>query len=324
MLMAMLWAGRVSLVSWALIAAQASGPVAPATDADLHNVRANFCNLIDAKGRVIFTPFAISLSRAERDDWWQRQRDAGSTHTVLSPTISYPGSPISGRDYYAEPDLFAAYVSEALNTRSANGRAFTPILILDHGGAGLRDRIDRFWPGIRASLGDDAARVIVVPGWELIAGQATSAELSYAIGQLHALGFPHIWMHFSPDRASGASRPLEADDPWRGDLPSFWTTGTGLHVEGLLWQSHAVKPDDDRCDPASDACWLKSWAEVVSRVGKGSHGWRAVHLAYFEGPAFHFYRGQSDAAFARRIALKAKAVCDKLGVACGFGNGVPR
>ena len=176
----------------------------------------------------------------------------------------------------------------------------------------------------REALGDDEKDCIVVPGWELIrASDATSADFSYALEKLHHDGWSHIWAHLSPGRAAFSSNPIERDDPWQGGESECWKTHGGQYVEGLLYQSEAVRPDDDKCDPANDDCWLNRWEDVVPRLGAGMNGWRIVHLCYFEGPAYYYYRRQSDSAFARRIATAAKKLATKYGVTIGFGNGLP-
>jgi hypothetical protein len=296
----------------------------PATDAELHHVLANFCNLTDRQGRVEFTPYYISLPANERKQWLEDQRNAGSTHFVLSPEISYPGSPIPDSHLYGDPQKFVAFVREVMREPSATGRGFVPIIILDSGDKGIKDRIAKFWPGIRAALGDDVNRVIIVAGWELVnASDVTSAEYSFSLKTLHDEGYPHIWAHLAPGRASFSSNPVEADDPWQGAESGAWKSNGGEFVEGFLYQSQAVRPNDDRCDPADGDCWLNRWEDVVPRLGNGMNGWRIVHLAYFEGPAYFYYKKQSDSAFAIRIANAAKQMCDKYHVVCGFGNGIP-
>ena len=78
------WAQRVSKV-----------PELPRGE-DVVNIRANFCNLKDSRGRIIFGPSITGLSDDERADWYAKQRDAGSTHCVLTPgnpgVAPYPGS----------------------------------------------------------------------------------------------------------------------------------------------------------------------------------------------------------------------------------------
>lgn len=299
------------------------------TEAEFHRVLTNFCNLHDKQGRVIFTAMYAGLDDESRKDWLDRLVAAGSTHVAISPAAGYPGSPIPAFDIYSQPDRFASFVREILRTPGANGKALTPILILDGGDPGIRQRIDAFWPAIRGSLGDDADRVIVVPGWELInASPTTSAEFSYALTKLHDLGYRHIWAHLSPGRASASSNPVEPDDPWQGAESGMWKSNGGQWVEGLLYQSQAVRGNDDQCDPADDGCFLNRWEDVVPRIAAGMNGWRIlggqnVGLVFFEGPAYYFYRGQVDSAFARRIATAAQRMCEKYRVECGFGNGLP-
>jgi len=362
-------------------------PAAPAANSDeLHNVQANFCNLPapgpTGKGAPMFTVFYISLGQEDRQAWLKAQAAAGATHFVLSPQAGYPGAAFADRNLYDQPDVFAAYIREVMAAPGANGKGFTPIIILDGGEPGIRDRITRFWPGIRAALGADADRVLVVPGWELVnASAATSADLSFALKELGREGWPHIWVHLSPRRGAGSSNPGESDDPWRmwswpvrnadgslvmeddgqggqrvkfdtgrgiGDAAEadklahpdpmgtwggaespFWKMAGGELAEGLLYQSEAVRGNDDQCDAARADCWKNRWEDIVPRLAAGMNGWRIlgggkqVGLVFFEGPAYYFFRGQTDMAFAVRIANQARAMCDKYRVVCGFGNGIP-
>lgn len=299
-------------------------PPARRTRAELLHALANFCNLTDSQGRVVFTPFKISLPTAERAEWYDLERAAGSTHTVLSPTIGYPGSPIPGRDLYDNPLAFREFVIEALNTPAADGKGFAPIIILDAGDEGIRERIDRLWPPIRAALEDVNDDIIVVPGWELIkASAATSADYAYALTKLQQLGFRNIGVHLSPGRASFASHPLEEDDPWAGAESGSWKSAGGEFPVIFFYQSDAVRTGDENCDPAADDCWLNRFEDVVPRIGNGMNGWRSMPLVYFEGPAYYYYRKQTDSAFAVRIADAAQRMCAKYSVPCGYGNGIP-
>lgn len=294
------------------------------SQAEMMHVLTNFCNMHDSQERVLFTAFYAGLPADERKEWLDLQRAAGSTHFAMSPTAGYPGSPIPEFNLLGDPKAFVAMVREVLGTPSADGKGFTPILLLDGGDYGIRERIDQYWTAIRRELGDDEKDCIVVPGWELInASPVTSAEYSYALEKLHADRWSHIWAHLSSGRAAFSSNPVEDDDPWQGGESDCWKSHGGQYVEGLLYQSDAVRHKDDECDAKDDDCWLNRWEDVVPRVGKGMNGWRIVHLCYFEGPAYYFYRGETDAAFARRIATAAKTLADKYGVRVGFGNGLP-
>jgi hypothetical protein len=297
----------------------------PPTESELHHVQANFCNLTDQENRVIFTADLAGLDPATRHAWLTQLIAAGSTHVVLSPMGgNYPGTPFSPFNLLGQPEAFAQIVREIMTYTGPNGKALTPVVLLDGGEAGFTTRIDQYWDGIAAALNDVKDRILIVPGWELIkASEVTSAEYAYALTVLHRQGWPHIWAHLSPGRASASSNPVEDDDPWQGAESGMWKSHGGEFVEGLLYQSEAVRPNDDRCDPADDGCWLNRWEDVVPRIGAGMNGWRVMHLVYFEGPAYYYYRRQSDSAFARQIATKAKAMCDKYQVVCGFGNGLP-
>src|SRR5689334_18343182 len=98
-----------------------SGGVPKATGDAMLTVRANFCNLPTAQGKPMFTPFLISLDASQRQDWYQAQRQAGSTHLVYSPEISYPGAPWPATDLYDQPARFVDFIVEALSTPSADG-----------------------------------------------------------------------------------------------------------------------------------------------------------------------------------------------------------
>ena len=164
----------------------------------LKYVRANFCNLPTRDGKPMFTPFYISLDDAKRKQWLDEQRVAGSTHFVLSPSINYPGAPWPSTDFYGNAQRFVDFVQEVIDTPSADGYGFTPILILDPGDANPRPRIDDYWPKIAHELQARGllADVIVVPGWELIkASDWSSADFAYGLNLLHRLGVPHIWAH---------------------------------------------------------------------------------------------------------------------------------
>ena len=73
------------------------------TPEQIRNVRGNFCNLTDSKGRVIFMPFIMSLPSDEREEWYSLLRAAGGTHITLAVTYFYHSAenvyPIPGKDW---------------------------------------------------------------------------------------------------------------------------------------------------------------------------------------------------------------------------------
>jgi hypothetical protein len=305
-------------------------PPRPGRD-DVVDIRANFCNLKDSKGRVIFGPTITGLPDDERAEWYAKQREAGSTHCVLTPgnpgVAPYEGS-IPMLKLVDKPQEFRKFVLEALRTTSASGKGFCPIIILDEGeGEGSpRQRMDRYWPALIDAIRDLLDYVIVVPGWELIkASPWTSTDYSYALGKLHGLRVVHLWAHFSPNRWAGSSNPVEKDDPWRGDAAGFWKSSGGEFLEGILYQSDPLRDGSNpNCDPASTRCWLNGWTFGVTRLGTGSDGWRKVRICLFESIAHTYYRGQASGELGRDMATAAQKVAQRHGVSVGFGNGLPR
>lgn len=284
---------------------------------DVH--RGNFCNLRDRHGRVMFDPYLAALSAEDRADWYDRHRQAGSTHLVLSPSCAYNPEPWPGANFnwIDQPARFAALVREVLATPAADGLGFMPVIILDSGDPGFRQRMDRSWRPIREALGADAADCRVVPGWELIkASSVTSKEYSDALHYLRALDWPHIWAHLSVERAACSSHPVEVDDPWQGAESACWKSHGGEFVEGLLYQATAFNGSDD---------WLNRWDDVVPRLCQGMNGWRIMHLCLFETVAYGFYRGDVTSDGARDVATKGRDWArDKFGVTgIGYGNGLP-
>src|SRR6185295_3045234 len=148
-------------------------------------------------GRVIFGPSITGLPRDERAEWYAKQRDAGSTHCVLTPgnpgVKPYPGA-VAMLKLIDQPQEFRKFVVEALQTPSASGKGFCPIIIIDEGeGEGSpKQRIDKYWPALIDAIRDLLDHVIIVPGWELIkASPWSSSDYSYALEKLHGLGVVH-------------------------------------------------------------------------------------------------------------------------------------
>src|SRR5262249_25558562 len=159
------------------------------------------------------------------------------THVVLCPVARYPGYPrgfpeIPPRDLRLEPAAFVRYVTELLDDR------LVPIIFLTTGDAGSASDVDTFWSPLLSALAREARYVWLVPGFEVVGpgGGWTSAQLAHGLQTIHDLR-PEaaVGVHLQPERASGASNPLEADDPWRGDEAAFWRSHGGEHADALLY-----------------------------------------------------------------------------------------
>lgn len=314
-----------------IVAASSSGPnkVARRPQDQITRIRGNFCNLYCAWNatprRLIFDPYIASISAKERAVWFETHRQNGSTHIVLSPSCAYSGAEERGYpafDWLADPQRFATLVREVLSTPSADGFAFTPIIILDSGTGSLDDirgRMTTFWRGIREALGDDERDCLVVPGWELIKASASSSKLySDMLQYLKALEWSHRWAHLSVERAACSSNPVEADDPWQGGESACWKSHGGEDVEGLLYQASAF---------TGDTRWLERWDDVVPRLRQGMNGWRPMHLCLFETVAYGYWNGwvahpeteaREQATYGRDWARDVHGVTD-----ISFGNGLP-
>ena len=284
-----------------VVMATLTGAAPGAGQSGVTDVRANFCNLRDSRGRVVFTPFIASLPPVERAEWYRILRDAGSTHIVLAPRYRYEGSTIPGRDMRRTPAAFRAVLEEALRTPSADGKGFRPIVMW----ADTPDEIDRDWPGLMGAVRDLGDRIICVPSWE---PAWRAADIARAIVRMRGLLGPdaHLFFHPLPGRATGASdlgvgearhtprgakwrdlrdpgrpglgRYYEDDDPWEGDAAGFWSNGPGRELEGVLFQTVHGRGVTIPCGRSlrdelglryPDDCWAGAWDETVARLGAG-------------------------------------------------------
>jgi hypothetical protein len=359
--------GLVAVIqlSLPLLASGTFGQSIPRASGDeLLRYRGCLLNAFDSRGWPVWTPSLPGvLSRSDGSivwaEWAQLLGDCGATHVPIGG-FDVGGGPAyhaadgartppetDNPDWRQSPAKVRALAEKLLSTPSADGKGFRPVIFLS-GGALRREIIDRQWPALAAALDGLQDSVIYVPAWEPVAGEATSRELSYALERGKALfgERSHWFLHLSPGRNDGASRPLEADDPWQGRASSFFARHGGQFVEGLLFQTphgRAVTEPCARTLSGSDshgdgavypgACWLKEFEDAVSRLGAGvclddlghrrpCEG-RRLRVVLFETNTYEFFRKKSDAADGRRIASEARRVCDSYGVECGFGAGIP-
>jgi len=277
------------------------------------DIRANFCGAKDGQGRVMFDVFYISLSDADREDWRKQKASAGLTHILLCPNAGYPGSPIPSRDLRGQPAIFAGYVEEVVNA------GFFPIIFMTTGDTGTAADMDIYWPNLAAVLQPYQESLIVVPGFEVVGpgGGWTSKELSDSLQLLKQL-LPNamLGVHLQPERASGASNPLESDDPWQGDEPGFWRSHGGELVDVFLYQT------GHGSSILSDA-WQERWIEVRDRLGVGGHTWKKVPCSFFETVAYDFYHGNCNESRAPIVSGQARDLFEQSETSCTFGNGLP-
>lgn len=291
-------------------------------------VAANFCNIYCADGVTpMFTDFLPKADEQGRfDEWLDLQIAAGSTHLTYSPFGAYRDYMGGGFNWLDQPDRFADLTRRVTLRASQSGVAMTPILFLDDGGPDPRPRIDRYWPPIAQALRAQGVidRCFIVPAWEPVKGDWTSADLSYALQRIHEW-FPECLMgwHGSPDRWVGSSNPLEPDDPWQGAESDFWKSHGGEYLDICFYQTQADAVFSPNCNPEDDSCWLNRWTDGVMRLGNGLNGWRIVPICLAEGPAYSFIREQSTPAQAREWATSGRDLAASYGVTVSYMNGLP-
>jgi hypothetical protein len=316
-------ATRTAIAAWEqfVVTVTTQPTTAPPSHETVMNIRANFASMRDSQGRTMLSWFWPMLDARTRTEWLQRYRGAGYTHLLLCPVMQYPGYWVPWGDLRNTPARFADYVQEAV------AAGFSPIIEMTSGDGGSAGDIDRYWPGLLAELNRRQLLPYtwLSPGFETVGpgGGWSSAELSKGLIALHQLApAAHIMVHLQPERATGASHPVEPDDPWQGDEAGFWTSNGGQFAEALFYQTpHGGKLLDRAGTAPGVAGWEDRWIEVLDRLGIGARGWRKVYLVLGEKTAFDYYRDNAtdndvtytSAAGARHAAAR--------GVVIGFGDG---
>jgi hypothetical protein len=325
----------------------AAPTIAPAPSrAQMLTVRADFCNLVDEQGRTLYNPLIEDVWVADHPlfvQWMQMLRDDGATHVILhvgEGGQSYHGDGTLPQNIWPEPDHWSdlpAYMRllrEIADTPSASGAGFTSIVFLDDGGPDPLPRIRERWPRFFAALASAGLsdRVIVVPAFEPVVGDWSSAEVSEALQLIDRLA-PDVLLgyHGSPRRLVGSSHPVEPDDPWQGAEAGFYRSHGGEHIDIAFYQTeHGAQLYRD-CDVTDSACEKNRLNDYVLRIGAGYHGWRKLPLVILETTAYEAIRGRATPQDAVDVGTRLKTVCeapwadDYTGgpVACGWGNGLP-
>ncbi len=312
-------------------------------------VRADFCNLWDAKGRPMFSPFLGSLPLEDRRDWYARFHAERDTHVVLAWEYGYAPYEqqygLAKRNFNEHENEFCALVSEVIHD------GFVPIVFLS--GDGILDQaVIRRRVGALTAPVDVRSHCVWLLGWELVKGNLTSKQfnecnltLADAIGPEAILG-----CHLSPSRLSFSSHPVEPDDPWHGDEMACWNSGCGPRFDVFLAQFVAAREWD--LDEFGQEAWEDSAIEMATRVlppgtpmpGAKGHRWRdkdrnvRVHtgvagapngpywfgqrptraVCAFESPAYWAIRNRSTPMFIRHVAQRLQS----FGYT-SFGNGQP-
>jgi hypothetical protein len=339
-------AGEAAVTFPAVVPLRLSGPVpsTPPSREQLRHVQGNFCNLTDALGRPMFTPFIMSLPDNERHDWYARLLEAGSTHITLAVTYFYHSAeaiyPIPGRDWRDDLPGWVALVWEAI------GAGLIPEIALTQGDGSYQDPAsDSRWfvdhgvqlmADIRAAGPDLTDWCVWRYGWE-----PDPPGVYDCVRTLRAAVGPEAVI----------SLHLQADylDP-SGDGNAFWTNPNiiAAKIEVFLYQCWPCLPGE--LDPYGQPLWENSAIQSADRLlptgaampgaeghryyddrsqtvlQHGGHALGPFYLAgndvtvvFFECAAYHYIREKFGPEYVQQVAHRART----FGFSW-FGNGVPR
>lgn len=293
-------------------------PAPPSNDAPM---RANFCGMRDpVTGEVMFTIFVAdpAMPLEQRLRWYRLQREAGLTHWVLAVKGGYRG--IHEFDWSRQPERMLSLIREVFS------QGFKPVIFLSSGDRGTEVDIDGYFAAFLDAMRPIAADCWWLPGWEVVGpgGHWRSIHLSHALEVMdaHLPAAALVWVHLVDNRITGASHPVEDDDPWQGDELSFWRGHGGQRAAGLLFQTVSgralLQADAEPLGYLGERGYRNDVKEAWARLPIGGHGWKRVRLVLFESVAEDYYAGRATDADVTRIADE----CAGLGVT-EWGNGLP-
>ena len=258
------------------------------------DIRTNFCGMLDDYGHPLFDVYYPTLSNGDRAQWRNRHLAFHHTHMTLCAVAKYPGQPWwTDMDFRVDPTLLINAMQEVIDVY------MTPIVFLSSGDGGTgatfaTDATPIMNAAVTAGIQN---KCIWVPGFEVVGpgGGWTSKQLSDALILMHAtLGnAAPLYVHLTPERPTGASHPVEDDDPWQGDEVGFWTSHGGEYLTGLLYQTphgdKLLRPETQPVEPSGYRGYIDRIIEIHDRSLTGGTGWRQVRVAIFETIASDFF-----------------------------------
>lgn len=256
-----------------LSSSRGRGPIGPnPTREERMAYRASFCTHNDRRGRPVFDVFYPSLPPDERREWLEDKAALGLTHIVLCRKYGYPrytdwmkkqfGVTWEGRD--VPQDEFQALLREVLDA------GFFPIVWLpfDEDQAGMNAIYDGRMEAELLALVPLAHRLGgVVPAWETPGAWRSKANIDASLLMRRILGPAAVLVLHGRDneRFTGASWPVEADDPAHGDEAGWWRL---TEYDVFFWESRhgADGPSYSDGDPDPDSeTWLGRFLEGFER-----------------------------------------------------------
>ena len=205
------------------------GDVPAPSRAELLAVKADFCNLKDRHGRVMFTSTLASIPADDQDDWIARLKAAGNTHVFVSVTTGYG-------DFFPTIDFADGRLDELMAILWRLRRdGLIPVLFLTSGDRGSYDaeRMRRICRAIVAA--NLTAHCVFVCAWESVRGGWTSAQFNEGNLIMRDQLGPDavIAAHLSQGRAAFSSHaPVEPDDPFGGEIECWFQKAGGRRTCG--------------------------------------------------------------------------------------------
>lgn len=223
----------------------------------------------------MFDPFWSSLPPARRAEWIEDKTARGLTHIVLSRAYRYPR--YEARTGFAGSDGLDGVTLAARAHESYQGGLWPLVWLYDDdadGQAAVYDGRMRAMAEALVPVADELGGVS--PAWE-IAGTWPSQVIIDAGVLLHdvlgRLGVPLILHGSDKERCTGASYPVEPDDPSRGDEAGWWYIAD--KYTDYFWQSRHGSDGPSFSDGDADpdgGTWLGRAVECWERFAPpGTH-----------------------------------------------------
>src|SRR6185312_14005577 len=203
-----------------------------------------------------------------------------------------------------------------------------PWVMLSSGDGGTGTDPDVVWPQYLAALGDVKNDAVWCLGFEVGANAGwSSKQILHGRDVLRAWTGPQGVIAFEslPERFTGASHPVEADDPSGGDEPGWWRLPDAQQIDLFAYESsHGSKLLEQPCTVSDGGCWLNRWQEGVQRLGVGGVTWPKKALVLLETNTMDCYSDHAQCSAFGRLTAAGLAVCTANGISCGYGSGAPQ
>jgi hypothetical protein len=296
---------------------------------------------------------------AVRREWLSLLAAAGGTHVPVGPFDpgpAYPGVEWENPDWTRDADALRGLLLEILQTPSSAGHGLVPVVFIDGGGEAPAERLAVSMPTVSRALQGIGPHVVTVPcGWEPQAWTARECHDAVTMWQPLAQASVLAW-HGWPGASSGASRPVQSDDPWAGppgpgadvsmgsgarfwretpfDMFLFQAIAVRTLAQARCGRSqHIIERDGTAGDAYPENCWMNRLEDAVARVGAGvcndgigrvvDCDWPRRVFVVFETSAYWDFRDRTEPGVVTVVANRARDMCRRYGVECGFGNGLP-